>query len=252
MISWPATVVLSVLPVALLALGLLAPRVVPWWDFLMGLGLAAAGGLIVLPVVTARFWRRTGHAARYMTAIHHLHRYLSFGLGVAVLVHTAGFLVLDSLTVEYIKISAPGYMLSGLVSGVLLIVLTVTSLFRLQWSIRYPAWRRWHAILSALTLALMLHHLIGAGYYFDTLWKSAGLILAALILTAMSLRGSASERSVHVASPVDADATPEIQVGRRTAFAMLALWLFAAALFAIPNDLETDEEEVACASLSCT
>ena len=242
----------SAIPLALVVLGLLAPRVVPWWDFLMGLGLAAAGGLVVLPLVTARFWRRTGHAAKFMTATHHLHRYLSYGLSVAVLVHIAGFLVLDTLTIEYIKLSAPGYMLSGLIASALLIVLTVTSLFRLQWGPRYPAWRLWHAILSALTLALMLHHLIGSGYYFDSAWKSATLILVALIPTALSLQHAPRERSAHEPPSADALSLPEIRVGRRSALTMLAIWLVAAALFAIPNDLETEEEEVACAGSECT
>lgn len=217
----------------------------------MGIGLAGAGGLIVVPVVTARFWRRTGHGASVMAAVHHLHYYLSFALGAVVLLHIAGFLLLDSLTVEYIKISAPGYMLSGLLASLLLIVLTVTSLFRLQLAIRYPAWRRWHAVLSASTLALMLHHLIGSGYYFDTLWKSAALILIAVVATALSLTHVQRGRGDPDHGEIGKQSIPEAQVGRRTALAMLVLWLLAAALFAIPDDPIPDEEEATCETSAC-
>jgi hypothetical protein len=100
------------------------------------------------------------------------HRISDCGLLLAV-AHTAGYLVMQPLTLDYLLPTAPIYMLAGLLALVLYIVATATSLHGPR---RYLfASSRWfqavHIILATVLLFAVVLHLAGSGLFLNTLWK---------------------------------------------------------------------------------
>ena len=142
------------------------PGIDPAWDFLMALGVVATGGCAVLPLLSARWWAGLHRDPVLLRLVQRLHRQLSYVMAAFVVVHVAGILMLEPRTLDYLLPTAPGYMLAGLVALLLLVVLVVTSQGRLKQGWPQASWRRWHAGFSALALAGLVWHLVGAGFWF--------------------------------------------------------------------------------------
>ncbi|MCF7980416.1 MAG: hypothetical protein K9K86_00420, partial [Pseudomonadales bacterium] len=73
----------------------------------------------------------------------------------------------------------PWYMLSGLASAVLLIMIVLSSLPSLRkrvWS-GYSVFRKYHLFISVSIIVLLLIHLFGSQYYLNSLWKKLLMIL---------------------------------------------------------------------------
>ena len=75
-------------------------------------------------------------------------------------------MVADSVSIEYLLPTAPGYMLVGLASGMLLLVLTATAFptIRRYCYASFGSFRRWHLALSVATLAGSVWHIIGTQF----------------------------------------------------------------------------------------
>jgi hypothetical protein len=99
-------------------------------------------------------------------------------------VHSVVLLVDEPLLIEDLRPSAPGYMLAGLASAILMLLVAMSSLNRVRprWSSSAAAFRRWHYGGSLLALLLMAVHVLGAGYYSGGVWKAA--LLVSLMLAA--------------------------------------------------------------------
>jgi len=167
------------LPVAiLLGLGAL-PGLGYAWDFANAAGLLGACLLGLLFVIGGRPQPRPLYEGKFFLR---LHRDLGFAAIALLLVHIVVLLVDEPLLIEDLLPSAPGYMLAGLASAVLMLVLAVSSLSRVRprWSSSSASFRRWHYGGSLLALLLMAVHVLGAGYYSGGVWK--GVLLVALIL----------------------------------------------------------------------
>ena len=156
------------------------PPVGFWWDSLMALGLVCALMMVMLGVLSPRYWSLNGHDA---TALLYLHRYLGIGLLALVLVHGTGLLLVEPVTLEYLKLRAPNYMLAGLGALAVMIALIWPSLKRMTWRMHYRLWYLSHAVLALLALGLTLWHLLGSGYGFFEGWKKAVLVLGLLLPT---------------------------------------------------------------------
>ena len=211
------------------------PRVDFWWDAAMALGAVGAGGFVLLPLVSPRWWVPEQRGAAFLRHLHELHRTLSYGLILLILVHGVGLLVLEPRTLDYLFPSAPVYMLCGIVSAILVVVLTLTSLYRHGLGYTHAGWRRWHAILSALAVAALAWHLIGSGYYYGVMGKLPGL---ALLVAAPTVATLVLRRRPHAhphAGPRDGRHGVHKRTPDRAAFAVwvvLAVWIAAAALYA--------------------
>lgn len=169
------------LPVAIL-LGLGAmPGLGYAWDFANAAGLLGACLLGLLFVIGGRPQPRPLYEGKFFLR---LHRDLGFAAVALLLVHIGVLLVDEPLLIEDLLPSAPGYMLAGLASAVLMLVLAISSLNRVRprWSSSAASFRRWHYGGSLLALLLMAVHVLGAGYYSGGIWK--GALLVTLMLAA--------------------------------------------------------------------
>lgn len=167
------------LPVAIL-LGLGAmPGLGYAWDFANAAGLLGACLLGLLFVIAGRPQPRPLYEGKFFLR---LHRDLGFAAVALLLVHIGVLLVDEPLLIEELLPSAPGYMLAGLASAILMLVLAISSLNRVRprWSNGAASFRRWHYGGSLLALLLMAVHVLGAGYYSGGVWK--GVLLVALML----------------------------------------------------------------------
>ena len=226
----------------------LAPLAVAWlqgqpgvdvgWDFLMALGLVATGGCAVLPLMSARWWAGRHRDPELLRLVQRLHRQLSYVMTACVLAHVVGVLVLEPRTLDYLLPTAPGYMLAGLLSLLLLAVIIATS--REGPKQRWPqaSWRRWHAAFSALALAGLIWHLVGSGFWFSG--AGAGLAIAWLVGVPTGLGLYWRNRRPRGA------AGPRVSAGRaakrRVLSGLLLLLLLACAWFAWSSHSKASRE----------
>lgn len=236
------------------------PKIGYWWDICMVLGAAGAGGMALLPLLSARWWASAIRDAHFLRLIQYLHRYLSYALTALIAVHIAGLLVIEPRVIEYLKLSAPWSMLSGLLGTVLVAVLLVTSIARERLGIRYGTWRRWHAGMSAAAMGLILFHLLGSGYYFDSAPRLFALTLVVAMPTAATLRywhelpprtkRPAAMAPVHTLRPPSR--IPVQRQAVRVVAWLMALWTALAALYAIPPAKPPPAGTEACAVAACS
>ena len=153
----------------LLVLNLRRPAPVdPWWDYSMGLGVAATGALALMPLLSARWWAPQYRSTELSRLVQRLHRRLSYLLLALVAAHVVGLAILEPRVLDYLLPTAPGYMLAGLAALLLACTLVLTARFRARLAWANPGWRRWHAAMSAVCIGLTGWHLWGAAYYFVT------------------------------------------------------------------------------------
>ena len=220
----------AVLAYACLPLGLVLwsqrPGVDWAWDLAMGLGTAAATIVALLPVLSARWWAGAQGGSALLRVIQRLHRDLAWLCAACVLLHVLGLLWLEPRTLDYLLLSAPGYMLAGLGAVLLMVALIVTSFARLKRRWAQPVWRRWHAAMSLGAVGLGLWHLLGAGFYFADAGAQAALLcllgVPALIALCWHYRPP----------PVSARAPREVPRGSRRTAALAAVAVLLAVLAA--------------------
>ena len=170
------------------------------WDALMAAGFLAAGGISLLPVVTARRAVRLQRSASVARAGFELHELLSYLFVGGVLVHAVGLIVYQPVIIEYMKLSAPGYMLAGTASAVMLLLIVALSKRPRRRFSRYNAWRRTHAMLSLSAIVLMTYHVTGSGYYLVPsiwAWLLTAIVAAPTCLSVIGRRGvAAAEKGI--------------------------------------------------------
>ena len=233
------------------------PRVAPWWDWLMAVGLIALGIMAALPLITARYSRTAIDTSYFARLAHQFHQWLSYVVIAFVLLHAIGLIVFDTVLIEYLKLSAPLPMLAGIVAAVILLWVTISSLVRESWYVRYRNWRRWHALLAAAALALTIYHVVAIGYYSGSKAASSSLVAWFLIPTLLSLRAwrqappslraGGAERIIIPGKPLQlAD-----RVSIIAAMVFTVVCLTSALLFILPVEAEL-EREVSCENLHCS
>jgi hypothetical protein len=228
------------------------PRAIDWWwDLAMACGVCAASGLALLPLLSARWWAPQYHTSGFLRLIQTTHRgltYVALGLATA---HAGLLWWLEHRVVEYLKLGATGEMLAGTLGLLLILFLLVSSLYREAWHWRYRYWRLGHAWISALTLSLILWHLLGAGYYYGTTGPQVMLVWLLCVPTMMTL---VLRRWPH-ASSVQHSAGPG-ELARRSAqrlvLAVMLTWAAAAVGFAWAGRLQSPAlERALCAVEPC-
>jgi hypothetical protein len=146
---------------AILLLVCLLPGLLPaagfTWDWLGGIGFAALAVLVGLALEAESPARQPRLFA---------HRNIAVVATVLVWLHALGYLALDPVSIEYLLPKAPGYMLVGLVSGIVLLGLTATAFptIRRYCYASFGSFRRWHLALSVATLAGSVWHIIGTQF----------------------------------------------------------------------------------------
>jgi len=189
---WPAIIVL-VFAIALAV----RPRHGDGWFWEVGNGLGFLAFALVI-VLTFNGRGGSGHSLH--------HRWLGIAVFVAVFVHALWFLLGDPITWEYLKWGAPHYMVAGLFSAGLVLLITVTSLVSLRNASysAYKPFRRWHHGLSIAVLAGALVHVLLSGFYIAHLWQAVVLIAITLgayfLPTRYNIDASFSTRNVILVS----------------------------------------------------
>lgn len=170
------------LPLLLVSLGPRAPAVNLLWDWSNALGYVALSLGMLLFVYAGRPRSFPPFSGRFFANIHRDFGYIALAL---VVFHIALMLYDQPLLLEHMKPTAPVHMLAGLVSAVLMLLLVMTSITPLRrrlWS-DYQRFRVFHAWLSIAALLLLLVHVVGSGYYLNSVWKMAlCLLIAAVVL----------------------------------------------------------------------
>lgn len=154
--------------------------------------------------------------------------------------HIAVFLISDEIVVEYLKLSAPGYMLSGIAAAVLVAILALTSFQPLRGRVYAGRgrFRFFHAGLALGTLLLIAHHVLGSGFYTDTLVKQTLFVAAAVATPVLLVAGRRlfPQRSALVGGSVR-DAT--VRAADRTALLAGLMALAIALAYALLRNVGT-------------
>lgn len=152
-------------PLAMIGGGVRPPALDFWWDFAMVLGVFAAAGFALLPLLSARWWAPAHRSSGFLRLVQATHRQLAYVLLAVLGAHVGILVLLEPRVLEYLQLGAVAPMLAGLGATLLAVFITLSSRFREAWRWPYPSWRAWHAGLSLGVLALTGWHLIGAGFY---------------------------------------------------------------------------------------
>ena len=246
-----ALLIYTLTPIGVLLVQPGAPAIEFWWDFAMGLGVCAASGLALLPLLSARWWAPQHRATGFLRLIQAVHRDLAYVVLALILAHVGVLLILEPRVVEYLKLGAVAPMLAGLVGTLLIALLITSSRYRDAWHWPYRSWRRWHAGLSVVTLGLVGWHLLGAGYYYGA---PGGIVALVWLLALPSLMSWGLRRW-----PLRAKAEGVRDTGgaerhraQRLVRAVARVWIAAAVGFGWSGALQAPDEELAlCAVDPC-
>lgn len=206
-----------------------------YWDLLMTMGFICAGGIALLPLVTARGTVRLEQSAPIARAGFELHELLSYVFVAGVFLHAIGLIIYQPVTIEYLKLSAPAYMLAGIVSAMVLLVLIVQSKRSRRRYAHFTTWRRIHVLLSWSAIVLMAWHVVGSGYYVVSSTGSSvlfGALLAPGVGALLRKRHTRTKAGAGVSGASRGTAVRSISTGALLA-TVAVFWLVIAVAFAV-------------------
>jgi predicted ferric reductase len=207
-------VLLAVLPLAIVLAGPLLGPTPPkrsfWIEFSVALGFLGLSMMCLQFVLTARF--RVLKSPYGSDVVYAFHRAVSLVSVALVLAHPLILLVVrpeDTLRrLNIITAPWPGKL--GVSAVVCLLVLVVISVFRSRLGIGYDWWRRTHAALGVLAVALAVGHIVLIGHYLSSpaqraLWLAYTLAWVGLLVWVRLVKPA-----VELASPYEVESvTPE-------------------------------------------
>jgi DMSO/TMAO reductase YedYZ heme-binding membrane subunit len=163
-----------------------SPSVHILWDWANAIGYIGSGFILMLFIYTGPRRRYQQYASKFYNA---LHQHLGIIAFVLILLHIGILLLHDPVLIEHLKLTAPYYMLSGLLASVLLAILTISSLQSIRrkiWSKR-TSFRSLHAIGGIGVLLLAGIHIINSQYYANTSLKIMVLIAISVLIFSVYL-----------------------------------------------------------------
>jgi predicted ferric reductase len=162
---------LSLAPLVFVMLSSTKPTRAFWTELSVGLGFVGLAMMCLQFALTARFpWLKAPYGSDVVYAFH---RAISVVSVVLVLLHP---LLLFASRWEQMKqrpFTHPWPFWLGTASVLALLVLIVISVRRKQLGISYDAWRRGHAVLAMLAVALAVAHVLLVGHYLAEAWQRA-------------------------------------------------------------------------------
>ena len=149
------------------------------WDAANAVGFAAAALIVFLHVETGAARNRPAAHAAFHSKLHANVAALALGLAV---VHVLALVADDRLTLEYWKLSAPPYMLTGFVALFAMVAIVASAYPRPRRAVfdSPQRFRRIHGVASLVLTALVAWHVTGSALYLDTRVKQT-LFVAAFV-----------------------------------------------------------------------
>jgi predicted ferric reductase len=163
---------LTVAPLFVILIGDTPPGRSFWREFSVAIGFAGLAIMGFQFLLTARF----RHVAQPygIDILYHFHRQISFVAFALIMAHPIILFIDDPADLRLLNFfDAPWRARFGLLAIVALIILIVTSVWRLRLNIKYETWRLAHGILGTLAIALAMGHIALVGHYVETPWKQA-------------------------------------------------------------------------------
>jgi len=162
------------------------------WDAANAAGFVAAALVAYLHVETGAARNRPAAHAAFYSRLHNNVALLALGF---VIVHVAALLIDDPTTFEYWKLSAPHYMLAGIVAIVLMAVVTATAYTRprRRLFVTPSRFRRIHGLASLGLTVVLAWHVAGSALYFDTTFKAVLCVAVLVVLPAWWVRRSGAQ-----------------------------------------------------------
>jgi predicted ferric reductase len=165
-----AYLILTLAPLLILLVGPTPPGRGFWTEFSVALGFV---GLTIMGfqfLMTARVRQIT--APFGMDIIYHFHRQISWVALLLILAHPLILFVEDPANLQLLNVlDAPWRARWGVASIAALLILVITSIWRLQLKLRYESWRLWHGMLGTLAVASAMAHIALVAHYVETPWK---------------------------------------------------------------------------------
>ena len=144
-----------------------------FWEVGNGIGFLA---LVFILILIGNGRARLGPSAG--------HRWLGIATLSAVIAHCLWFLIGDPVVWEYLQWGAPHYMVAGLLSVGLLLLVTLTSLISMRngsYASR-KSFRVWHHGLSIAIVVTALLHIFYSGFYLIHYWQVLVLLAVAMLV----------------------------------------------------------------------
>jgi predicted ferric reductase len=149
------------------------------WDFAIALGIGALGLMGAMLLLTARFKRAA--APFGIDVIFYFHRQIGIAILGVVLLHPLILFSLEPPLWHYLRPDGPGSMHAGVGALVALGLLVGISVARKALHLHYDLWRKAHAMLAVIALALSVAHVVGINYYFSAPAMRLLLVLMTLL-----------------------------------------------------------------------
>lgn len=199
------------------------------WDGANAVGFGAAALLIFLHIETGAARNRPAPHAAFHARLHTNVGVLALSLAV---VHVVVLLADDSVTIEYWKLSAPPYMLAGIVALLVMAAIVASGYPRpRRWLFANPAqFRRVHGLASMLLTALAAWHIAGSALYLDTRLKQAVFVALLVGVPLWLIRRPDLQRPL-----VDAERRAPTEARRETLYIGAAALTLAATFSTLRN-----------------
>ncbi len=167
-IFWIAVyIVLTLAPLLLMLIGPKLARQSFWQLLAVALGFAGLTMMALQFVLTGRF--KTLKAPYGSDIVYHFHRQISMVAFIFVLAHILILITVSSRARALLNFfTAPTHARAAIIATLLLIILTVLSLWRKQVRLEYTLWRITHGIMGTLLLILAMVHVVLVGFYINT------------------------------------------------------------------------------------
>lgn len=168
-----------------------APAAGPAWDWGNALGYLGLAACLLLFIYAGRPRVFPPFHGRFFAS---LHRDLGYAALWLVTGHVGLLLYAEPLLLEYLKPTAPLYMLAGLAALLLLLVLVISSVtgWRKRLWPDYRRFRRLHGWLAIACVALTGWHVAGSHFYLNSPLKLGTGALAVVVVIGCYLRGRGS------------------------------------------------------------
>ncbi len=169
-----------VAPLVFAAIGIVDDNRGFWREFAVALGFVGLSMLGLQFVLVARL--RTVAAPFGEDALVHFHRYMGYAGTLFVVAHPVLLIVVvDPSYLERVNpFTAPWAGRFGTLSIVCLLVIAVTSIWRLALRISYEVWQALHLVLSTVAITAALIHVELIHHYVDQTWKRVLWVLMTL------------------------------------------------------------------------